>query len=33
MNVFGIGGLELVVILLVAFVALGPGKTLSLIHI
>ena len=29
MNVFGIGGLELVVILLVAFVALGPGKTID----
>ena len=29
MNVFGIGGLELVVILLVAFVALGPGKTIE----
>ena len=29
MNVFGIGGLELLVILLVAFVALGPGKTVE----
>lgn len=29
MNVFGIGGLELLVILLVAFVALGPGKTIE----
>lgn len=29
MNVFGIGGLELLVILLVAFVALGPGKTVD----
>lgn len=29
MNVFGIGGLELLVILLVAFVALGPGKTID----
>ena len=29
MNVFGIGGLEIVVILLVAFVALGPGKTIE----
>lgn len=29
MNVFGIGSLELLVILLVAFVALGPGKTVE----
>ena len=29
MNVFGIGTLELLVILLVAFVALGPGKTVE----
>lgn len=29
MNVFGIGTLELVVILLVAFIALGPGKTIE----
>ena len=29
MNVFGIGALELLVILLVAFVALGPGKTVE----
>ena len=29
MNVFGIGGLELLVILLVAFVALGPGRTVE----
>lgn len=29
MNVFGIGTLELLVILLVAFVALGPGKTIE----
>ena len=29
MNVFGIGGLELLVILLVAFIALGPGKTIE----
>ena len=29
MNVFGIGALELLVILLVAFIALGPGKTME----
>ena len=29
MNVFGIGTLELLVILLVAFIALGPGKTVE----
>ena len=29
MNFFGIGTLELVVILLVAFIALGPGKTIE----
>ncbi len=29
MNVFGIGTMELLVILLVAFVALGPGKTME----
>lgn len=29
MNFFGIGTLELVVILAVAFVALGPGKTVE----
>ena len=29
MNVFGIGTLELVVILVVAFIALGPGKTIE----
>lgn len=29
MNFFGIGTLELLVILLVAFVALGPGKTVE----
>ena len=29
MNVFGIGTLEVLVILLVAFVALGPGKTVE----
>ena len=29
MNIFGIGALELVVILLVAFIALGPGKTIE----
>ena len=29
MNVFGIGTLELVVILAVAFIALGPGKTVE----
>ena len=29
MSVFGIGTLELAVILLVAFVALGPGKTIE----
>ncbi len=29
MNVFGIGTLELLVILLVAFIALGPGKTME----
>ena len=29
MNVFGIGAMELLVILLVAFVALGPGKTIE----
>ena len=29
MNFFGIGTLELMVILLVAFVALGPGKTVE----
>jgi len=28
-NVFGIGTLELLVILLVAFIALGPGKTVE----
>jgi Sec-independent protein translocase protein TatA len=28
-NFFGIGTLELLVILLVAFVALGPGKTVE----
>ena len=29
MNVFGIGTPELLVILLVAFIALGPGKTIE----
>ena len=29
MNFFGIGTLELLVILLVAFIALGPGKTVE----
>ena len=29
MNVFGIGTLELLVILAVAFIALGPGKTVE----
>ena len=29
MNFFGIGALEILVILLVAFVALGPGKTVE----
>ena len=29
MNVFGIGTMEMVVILLVAFIALGPGKTMD----
>lgn len=29
MNVFGIGPLELLVIMLVAFIALGPGKTME----
>ena len=29
MNVFGIGTLELLVILLVAFIALGPGETIE----
>lgn len=29
MNVFGIGTMELVVIFLVAFIALGPGKTME----
>lgn len=29
MNFFGIGALELLVILLVAFIALGPGKTVE----
>ena len=29
MNFFGIGTLELLVILLVAFIALGPGKTIE----
>ena len=29
MNFFGIGTLELLVILVVAFVALGPGKTVE----
>ena len=29
MNVFGIGTMELLVILLVAFIALGPGKTME----
>ena len=29
MNVFGIGTLELLVILVVAFIALGPGKTIE----
>ena len=29
MNIFGIGALELAVILLVAFIALGPGKTME----
>ena len=29
MNVFGIGAMELLVILLVAFIALGPGKTME----
>ena len=29
MNVFGIGTMELLVIFLVAFIALGPGKTME----
>ncbi len=29
MNVFGVGAPELLVILLVAFIALGPGKTIE----
>ncbi len=29
MNVFGIGTMEMVVILLVAFIALGPGKAMD----